>query len=331
LSVQPVLSNDQEALASCLKGILSDIHGPEEAISSIERTKFEHTTFYGVQIVKVTLSTGEELKLFLKDFGAYTKAKDQMESRRECELRVYRDLLDGSHLGTPRYYGCEWDPAAGRYWLLIELVKGTHLRHCHFEHWVRSAAWIARLQGYFARNPERFRDCNFLLRHDADYFLSRVKPALKAVSRFSADLAARLEGIAADYDRVVEVMANQPVTFVHGCYTPTQILLDQEGDPSRICPIDWERSALGSPLYDLASLTDGFKPPKLDQLWDAYREEAAEQGLQVPEREEMTRTVNCFRLHRIMTWLSKSVRKGYGAEGVEDLIARGERLIAKLG
>jgi len=323
--MQRILGTDQETLALCLKRIL-----PGCEIAGIEQSRFEHSTFYGSQIVRVLLSSGEEFQLFLKDFGSYEKPKDEMEFRRERELRVYRDLLDGADLGTPRYYGCSWDQSQGRFWLLIELVSGTHLRHCPFEHWVRAAAWLGRLQGYFAAHPERFSSPGFLLRHDAQFFHSRVAPALDAVSRISALLAERLGKTLSLYEERVGVMASQPATFVHGCYTPTQILLDLEGDPSRICPIDWERSALGSPLYDLAAISDGFEQPELHQLWDAYGEKAAEHGLRVPEREEMARVVNCFRLHRIMTWLSKSERKGYTAKGVAGLVAAGERVSAAL-
>jgi hypothetical protein len=331
LSMQPVLATDQEALTSCLEGILPHCYSGECAVAGIEQSQFERPTFYGARIVTVRLSSGDRLEFFLKDFGSYSKKpKDEMELRRERELRVYRDLLAGAALGTPRYYGSLWDESRGRFWLLIELVSGTHLRHCDFEYWVRAAAWLGRLQRYFASCPERFHACTLLLRHDAAFFLSRMDTALEAVSQISVPLADRLERILAVYPAVVEVMASQPATFVHGCYTPTQILLDRDGDASRICPIDWELSALGSPLYDLASLSDGFEPPKLYQLWDAYGEQAAQHGLHVPDRDEMTRVANSFRLHRVMTWLGRSVRKAYPPNAVARLVATGERLSSTL-
>jgi hypothetical protein len=53
-------------------------------------------------------------------------------------------------------------------------------------------------------------------------------------------------------------------------------------------------------------LADG-PPPKLDALWNAYREGAARHGLSVPPREEVQYVLDCFYLHKILKALSESV------------------------
>jgi hypothetical protein len=247
-----------------------------------------------------------------------------MAGRRERELCVYRDLLAGANLGTARYYGSSWAETEGRFWLVLEFVKGTLLRHSTFEYWIRAAAWLGRLQGYFSQNSPRFLACDALIRHDTGYFWSKAEPAVGEVSQISVSMAARLEKVLDRYSEPVKVMANQPVTFVHGSFTPTQILFDAEN--VRTCPIDWELAGLGSPLNDLAILSDGFEPPELYQLWDAYSGEAARYGISLPGREEMKRVADCFRLHRVINWLSKCVRKRYSEKSVVKMVNMCEQL-----
>src|SRR5437762_11485756 len=50
--------------------------------------------------------------------------------------------------------------------------------------------------------------------------------------------------------------------------------------PPSICPVDWELAAIGSSFYDLAFLADGFEPPRLDQVLEAYRAEALRGGIE---------------------------------------------------
>ena len=319
---------EADILRQCLERVVPQICGGQSRIAYICRSRSPYSSFYGADILDVRLSTGEELKIFLKDFGSYQNPKDGMTRRREREMRVYRDLLAGAPLGTAVYYGSAWDESEGRFWLLLEFVSGTPVRYAAFECWALAAAWLGRLQGYFARDSRRFNACELLIRHDAGFFWSKAELALDAVSQISAPLAGRLGKIVGHYGVAVQEMAAQPATFVHGSYTPTQILFERER--LRICPIDWELAGLGSPVYDLAILADGFEPPRLHQLWDAYGEEAVKHGISLPGREELGRVSDCFRLHRIMNRLGKSVEKQYAEKDIARLIAAGERLSGKV-
>ncbi len=249
-----------------------------------------------------------------------------MEQRRERELRVYQDLLAAAELGTAKHCGSVWDESEGRFWLLLEFVDGMEVRSCDFEYWVAAAAWLGRMQGYFAQHSNRLNGCDFLLRHDTDFFWSVAELALRAVSQISIPLADRVAKIVNRYDRLVDVMVGQPSTLVHGAYLPSQILVDVNSESLRICPIDWELAAFGSPLYDLAFLSDGFESPRLDLLWDAYRQEAEKYDISVPNREEMRFVVDCFRLHKVINWLSQSLDRQYPEEEVAKLVGIGERI-----
>jgi hypothetical protein len=318
------------ALRRCLEGIVAGRYGRRQAIVAIDRRRSAHATSYPSDVVTVRLASGEGLKLFLKNFGSSQLPKDVPDQRRERELRVYRDLLAGAGLGTARYHGSVWGDSEGRFWLLLEFVDGLPLRDCELDYWVAAAGWLGRMQGSFARHPDSLAGCGYLLRHDADFFRSRAERALQAVSQTSSSLAGRLGNVVSRYERLVPVLASQPPTLVHGSYRPENILVDRDARPPRVCPVDWELAAVGSPLYDLAFLSDGFQSPELDRLWGAYREQAGAHHLAVPGREEMRYLVDCFRLHKVLKSLSESWEKRFPAGTVAKLVGMAEGLAGPL-
>ena len=324
---------DDDALRACIERVVAEhFAAPPAAIVAIDRTRSEFSSFYAADVITVRLESGRQFKIFLKNFGSFDHAKDTMAARREREVIVYRDVLAGSDLGTPRYYGSVWDEAQGRFWLLLEFVEGLPMSHLGFEDWVASAAWLGRMYGYFSQHPEKWQRCAALVRHDAAFFHDIARQALQTVSAHSSEFGKRLEPIVARYGAAVEVMTAQPKTLVHGTYRPPQIIFDKSRDPVRICPVDFEKAAVGASLYDLTFIADGFDTPRLHRLFEAYRSEAARAGVNVPDDAEMTHIVNCFRLHRIMNWLAVSMARKYEddvigklmnmAEDVDTLVAR---------
>ena len=320
-------STDNAALVDFLEeSVVPRVLGRESPIVGFEREPSPATTSYESEVLSVTLACGEGFSLFLKDFGHSRLPKDALGERRERELGVYRDLIGRAGVGTARYYGALWNERRRRYWLLLELVEGVELRSCDVELWPLAAGWLGRMQGYFAHLGLDGR-YDFLQRHDADFFRSRGRRAVNSAARFSAELAGRLTKVVDRYERLIDVMASQPQTLVHGAYRPGNILMDTRRSPPRICPVDWELAAIGSPLYDLAFFSDGFEPPVLDRIWRAYRDEATKAGLLLPEPDEMRHVVDCFRLFRVMAWLAPAIDKRYSKGEVEKLVSRGETLI----
>jgi hypothetical protein len=311
---------DDAELRQFVERALSETQPSGPAIVGVERIRSERSSSYETQLLTVRLAEEDDLRLFLKDFGAYGYLKDQMSERRWRELCVYRDLLAGAELGTARYYGAAWDEQRHRFWLLLELVDGEQVRYCEFDQWVRATWWLGRMQAHFARRSDCLQQCDFLVRHDREFFSSAAELALRAVSLISARLQARLDAILRSYAEVVAVMASQPVTLVHGGYRSQNILVS--GDPScpRICPTDWEEASLGSRFYDFAYFSDGFDPPRLEVLMDAYREGAASGGLQTPPDPEAAYVVGCFHVHKSLNTLAKAYERRFPYRGVEKLV-----------
>jgi hypothetical protein len=319
---------DDEALRLSLEeDVVPRLVGRSVRVTAVQRRPSRASTSYDTEIVTARLAGGERLDLFLKDFGRTRLPKDAMEDRRRRELSVYRELIGDAAVGTARYYGSVWDDDAGRHWLLLELVGGTELRSLSVEHWIPAAGWLGRLQGHFAGSAAVADPPPFLLRHDAAFFRARGESARRSVERIAPALAARMAKVLEGYEQIVGVMAEQEPSLVHGAYRPANILIGRNNGQRRICPIDWELAAVGSPFHDLAFFCDGFEPPVLHRMWDAYAGELERAGLRAPDREELRRVVDCFRVYRVIAWLAPAVEKRYSEDDVERLVARGELLL----
>lgn len=303
--------------------------GPSEIVG-LERRRQDDGSSYAAEVVTVRLAGGTELRLFLKDFGSSRFEKDQPWQQRERELRVYRELLADAGVGTAKYYGSVSEESRGRFWLFLEFVRGTPLAYCVFEYWVAAARWLGRMHGCFAPRAARVRRCDFLVRHDAQFFWSKAWRAMTAVSAVAPALTGRLSLLLSRYDRRVELMLEQPRTLVHGAFKPRHILVDADTERLAICPVDWELAAVGSGLYDLAFLTYGFVGAELDQLLEAYRQSAAEHGVALPEAERMRHVVDCFRLHRALKALGRAEERAFPVSRVERMVESCEQLDALL-
>ena len=317
---------EKEALEDILQKTVAALYGEQTTLTDIHVEPSAEATFYGIDIITLGLENRPELRIVRKNFSSYHYEKDRMAERRDREVFVYRDLLPGSGLGTAEYYGSVHDETKCNYWLFLEYVEGTTVDYCKFETWVSATAWLGKFHAFFSKRINELETIDVLGRHESDYFLAVADQAMFAVTEVSLALGRRIEPIVRDYQAAVENMIRQPRTLVHGAYLPGQVLYNNRSQPARICPLDWELAAIGSGGYDLSCIVDGFEGPQLAHLLDAYREEASCNGLTVISDDSMIQILGCFRLHRRLNWLMKSVDRRYPDQTVEKLVSDAEAL-----
>ena len=320
----------QRILDQNIAQIIADRFGNRSPIVEVYRERFPYIGSYDCDLVTVHLSTGEEFRLFLKDYRISQKSKDGPERRRERELKVYRDLLSRTELGTPQYYGSVWDDSEGRFWILLEFVDGVVIKDHDVEYGILAADWLGRMQGFFAERSEMLSACDFLIRQDAEFFRSKAQLALWNVDQISSLSARRLTAIVNGYEQVIKILETQPLTLVHGGYIPWHILLDFKREPIRVCAVDWESAAFGPTLYDLAYFTYGMELHSRQRILDAYRRASIQSGVPVPAETQMQYIVDCLGLHRIFDWLSRGLEKRFTEYKVANLVDRAEQLSAIL-
>ncbi len=321
---------EEEELRHSVEHALARVRGSRSPVAAIRRRDFPGSTSYTVEIVTAELATGDAVDIFMKDFGESSQPKHSAAERRERELRVYEDLLDGQELGTARLYAAHRDEAAARFWLMLEFVEGELLRDCSFEYWLPAAAWLGGLHGRFHGRRDQLRASGFLVRHDADFFIDAAGRAFRAVSGLSEALARRLAAVLEGYEPILAVLTRDSDTLVHGSYRPQNVLVVRSCEPPRICPTDWELAAFGRSTFDLAFICDGFRPPRLDALLDAYEREAESFGLPVRDRDELRHEVDCFRLHKTINSLGHLRQWPRPAETAAKVVATAEELAGTL-
>jgi aminoglycoside phosphotransferase (APT) family kinase protein len=319
--------SDEDVLRECLDRVAPRVRSGPASVVEIHCSPFRDRTSYDAYRVRVRFESGDETRIFLKDFGFSLRPKDGAKQRREREIFTYRDLLADADLGTARYYGSVLDEAAGRLWLLLEYVDGTPVGYTDLGNgWAPAAEGLGRMHGHFARQVDRLRGCEFLIRHDAEFLWSTVEQAFRGVAQLAPRTLGRLERLIDRYDPVMAVMTSQPTTLLQGGCRPSNVLIQVASDASRVCILDWEQAALGPPVFDLAHLVDGIDPPLLDRLLDAYRRGAATHGMSLPPDQELKHAVDCFRLHMVLNLLARSVIKGYTEKDMVKLLDYGDRI-----
>jgi aminoglycoside phosphotransferase (APT) family kinase protein len=273
---------------------------------------------YGADIIALKFDSGNSLRVFRKDFRLAPV------ERRDREMHAYRHLLSKADLGTARYYGEVVEESSSRYWLFLEYVPGLAIKHREFEYWVAGAHWLGRMQSYFETDADAVRGDALLARHDRAFFSSIADAAVAAVHSADPSSTARIQRIVEGYSSIVTEIVSTPQTLAHGDYKPIQILVNEDSGRMRVCPVDWEKCAVGSMYYDLATLTEGFEPAQLTILIDAFLSAAPAEQRHIG-RSDVRRGVEILRLNAVLNRLRMSHVGGSSQEAVLNLLERAER------
>src|SRR5262249_27717806 len=209
-------------------------------------------------------------------------------------------------------------------------VPDWDLRYQGLEHWFTAARRLARLHAHFGARAGRLLSCDFLLRLDGVQMRRWADRALAVLARQSADLAAELAGVVADYGRVCEVIDRQPPTLVHNDLAPKNVLADRARRPARICLVDWEMAGVGCGLLDLVDLKYGLGAADDRALCAAYSGELAGTGLLPASDRELGRLLAACELHRTVYRLAFSEAWGVPPERAARWVAEARDLAGRV-
>ena len=287
-----------------LRGALERLLGGE--VASLDRRPCAYRTSYELDELDVELADGEKLSLMLKSLGrgaldpAALRAKPGFLHDPLREIEVYRSLLAPADLGTPRFYGAVVEPELDRYWLVIENITGEVLWQVgELEVWREAARWLAVLHDRFENRDLAAAEAH-VLRYDSAFYASWMERAIEFADDEERE---RLAPLASRYEPVVARLAAQPVTFIHGEFYASNVLIERGSGPVRVAPIDWENAAIGPGVIDLAALTTGaWSTAEREQIARGYLDQATALGREHDES-ELLETLALARLHLAVQWL----------------------------
>ena len=227
-------------------------------IRDLERSLSPYSSSFRIEELKVLFKDGSRANVIFKETGPGgiipasrgVKPTFLTDPRREAE--VYRKLLSPLNLGTPHFYGSTLCPEQERFWMFLEAVEGRELCQIgDFEAWLDAARWLGRFQKVIHHHPTDIRSAIPELFHWQS-----------SVSRVWLERARRFTGkqIEEGYEyleTIVPLLEQLPQTLIHGDFNASNILIQQSEFGLRVCPVDWEMSATGPALMDLAALSSG--------------------------------------------------------------------------
>jgi Phosphotransferase enzyme family len=293
-----------------LERVLADSLGGR--VAWLSRRPFPYHSSFPIHELTVVLDDGTVEELLLKDLSPSALLPDAriakpsflQEPRRE--IAVYQMLLSSAALGTPAYRGAVVDPDAGTYWLCVERVAGAPLTEVGDPAaWRAVAGWAGRLHRLFLDRTPLIAEAVPLARHDEAFYLRWIRRAVTSVERGEASVPARraFRHLAGRYRHVVDRLVELPATFIHGEFYASNILVGQNADGLRVCPVDWEMAAVGAGLEDLAALMAGrWSEAERTEMAQTYRR-AAGDGICPGDQPEFMAAVAYCRLHVAVQWL----------------------------
>jgi hypothetical protein len=271
-------------LREALEGILARaVGGP---IVGLIRRPMPYRSSFSLEDLEMVFEDGTTVQVVFKDLSPGGLLAEGRRAKPDflydpCrEIEAYRTILP-EVADAPACFGASIDARDARWWLFVERVHGVPLTEVGDRaSWREAARWLARMHRRFEGHAYRLRRAAPLILHDAAYYrrwLGRSRSVLdRARPHLSTQTRARFDRLAAGYERLVARLTDLPMTFLHGEFFPSNVLVEGVGAATRIRPVDWEMAAIGPGTIDLAALVGGeWSEAERSSMALAYREEIA--------------------------------------------------------
>jgi hypothetical protein len=248
-----------ELTIDALEESLSRTSGDRVHVRSIREKEFGKSSSFAIRRIDVHLASGDVLPMVLKDLNPLRQLDHAKHIRRleltrsRREVWMYRHILPGLALGTPRLYGYRWEPEQGNLWLLLEDMGPHRLRHrSDLALYERAAAWAGRFHQVTAGMPSD----ELLLSLDRPHYQQRCAHMEAMLDRVTAQDRPLVERALARCEEYTDLVEGLPRGMLHGEFFGNNVLV--RADPAKtLAVIDWETAAIGPQYADLASITAG--------------------------------------------------------------------------
>jgi Ser/Thr protein kinase RdoA (MazF antagonist) len=337
-------SSFHDDLVRKLERVLTRRFDQPQRIVHLDVRPSPYRSSFALDELTVELSSGRRLLLVMKDSGWSTldargrSAKPYFLHNPLREIATYEQVLRRMEVGAPRYYGSSISPGKDRYWLFLERVDGCELYQVgEIEQWRQVAAWLADFHAATARLvATQAAPTGSWLRYDREFYwrwLHRAEAFRRSRGGGGPEEDRLSRRLRARYDEVVDRLLAMPRTLIHGEFYASNIIVSAPTGGARVCPLDWETTAVGPGLVDLAALTaGGWSETERVSIGLAYYE-AREQGPSPLHSsfESFMEDLTVCRLHLAVLWLGWAEHWEPPPDHQNDWWAEARRLADELG
>lgn len=181
------------------------------------------------------------------------------------EVRFYRELAARVPARVPHSYFATVDDDSAYYCLVLEdfsgHTPGDEVRGCTPGEAALAVAEVAKVHAAFWNRTEG-PELAWVPRHDGVFAANRHQAVVqgwpKMIANHEAQFDDRIRGYerayAEAFPRLRDLMARQPVTFVHGDLRMDNLLFGRPGRPDPVVLLDWQGSVVGRGVQDVAYL-----------------------------------------------------------------------------
>ncbi len=301
----PRIVGDAE-LRGPLEHALSEYFGSHVAITQIQRRSSICQSSYALEELDLVLDGGAPLHLLFKNLSPQALLAPARNARPAFlqdprrEIEVYRHILARTDLGTAACYGTVLNQESERYWLFLEKVAGLELYQVgDLATWQEVARWLAAFHSRFGEASTYSLGSANLLNYDARFYELWMERAHA--------LDPTLGPLSQAYTRVVEYLQRLPRTLIHGEFYASNVLVAQSSGGLRVCPVDWETTAIGPALMDLAALTAGkWSEEARTTIAMAYWHAHGDSARFFATPEVFLEALDYCRLHQAVQWMGWS-------------------------
>ncbi len=310
--------------------------GTSRRVRRLERRQSCASSSFALEELEVLLDNGTRGQLMFKNMDrraliqSARRARPRFAYNPQREIETYRTILMPQHLSTPICYSSVVNPQLGWYWLFLERVAGLRLDQIgEITIWEQAARWLARLHCVFAPRIKSLARASHLVIYDQDWYRKWIQRAKMFLAH--AKSAREFEKLVKCYDQVIDRLNALPVTFVHGEFYASNVLVQQTRGDVRICPVDWELAGIGPGLMDLAALTSGkWSKRERALLAMVYYTAINTESDWFPNWNEFLSALDYCRLHIAVQWLGWSSQWSPPPEHSHDWLSEAMHLAEKL-
>jgi hypothetical protein len=312
-------------------------------IQRLHRAPSPCRTSAALEQLDLELHDGSRLQLLFKDTSREAmhetarRVKPSFVHDARREIETYRHVLAQQAPGAAECYGALIDSRRRRHWLFLENVPGVELYQVgSLKVWEEAARWLAGFHSRCAAAgvPRRAGELH-ALRLDAAFYrvwMERARRFFGDGSEDTTPIARGLARLASAHEAIVERLAALPVTFIHGEFYASNVLVQEGAGGVRVCPVDWEMAAVGPGLMDLAALVAGAwtgarRARIVESYWTALESHSRAAW---PHREAFLADLVCCRVQIAVQWLGWFGRRRAHADHAYDWLAEAMRLAARV-
>jgi hypothetical protein len=234
-------------LRAFLEKALSPHVAPPRRLIELECRPSIYSTSFAMEELDVRLDDDTRLRLLYKDLSRHALLEDARQAKPTFlydplrEIETYRSILGPNRLGTAECYGAIVDPSVERYGLLLEKVPGLELYQVgDLATWRRVSEWLAIMHKRFSGQTGqlvRTAPCCATTATSTDCGPTARASLGRSGPRLSREARRGMEQLFGDYDRVIGHLVALPVTFLHGEFYASNVLVCKQGEGLRVCPL----------------------------------------------------------------------------------------------